>query len=303
MTVNTRTWTYSASAPPCIIELKHFLNSGNFIILCDGKALLVDFDVFNSRTFSFFINDEFCRIELIKNTDNQFSYFFHIDKNIDTPRNQDRKKQDKKNRLYGYLAVAASITSVYIFYLFVAQYIARKKEQDLLNNGVVAIAKMQVIDHIVTGQPYGECARCNLIAHYQLGTTPLFMHLELPKNKLNQVIAPNGMPIQNGDEFHIKFSAKDVWNYRILYQSPTPYQLEQYRNRTLLKYQEANPNLPPDYYACSLDAAYRAVNLAAYPHFYFQNTPRQQNKQYNTNTFKKFIQSPQYLQQLNASCH
>ena len=63
----------------------------------DQKVIIVDFNIRDSKDYTFFINDELCAIKLERKKD-QMHYHFEIDKHADTPRNRARKKIEKNQK-------------------------------------------------------------------------------------------------------------------------------------------------------------------------------------------------------------
>ena len=64
---------------------------------------MVDRKVFEPDTYTFFVDDELCKIYLELNNQGQFVYRFEIDTESDTPLNQARKKDNRKNIIYSLL--------------------------------------------------------------------------------------------------------------------------------------------------------------------------------------------------------
>lgn len=90
----------------------HGPTSGNLMIYCNAKILLVDFLVKKPKTYSFFINEEFCEVKLHKEEDDKFTYEFRINKRVDTPLNKKRSAREVRYMFYTIVLLA-------LFFLFV----------------------------------------------------------------------------------------------------------------------------------------------------------------------------------------
>lgn len=81
------------------VGLYHGTRSGNVIIHCNNKILVIDFNVLKSKTYSFYLSDDLVEIELCRK-DDHFEYDFHINTTADTPKNRLRAKRNRKERIY-----------------------------------------------------------------------------------------------------------------------------------------------------------------------------------------------------------
>ena len=78
------------------IGLFHGNRTGHLIVMCNKKIVVVDFNVLKTKTYTFFIEDELCNLE-VELKDNRWYYGLKIDEKTSTPRNILRKKERKKN--------------------------------------------------------------------------------------------------------------------------------------------------------------------------------------------------------------
>ena len=86
------------------IGLYHGDKSGHLVIYINQMVMTIDFSVLESRTYTFFVEDELCEIALEKEKD-MFTYSFNINKEADTPRNRARAALDTKYQGYMYLMI------------------------------------------------------------------------------------------------------------------------------------------------------------------------------------------------------
>ena len=90
------------------IGMFHHPRSGNFMVYCGKNIALVEFNVFDTASFSFFFGEELCKIHVIKNG-NTFEYKLETLKEADTPLNRRRKEQNEKRKKRNYFGLGMGI--------------------------------------------------------------------------------------------------------------------------------------------------------------------------------------------------
>ena len=78
------------------VGLYHGDQSGHVMIHCNLMITQVDFSVKESKTYTFFIEDELIEIRVHKEADGHFSYEFYVNKEAETPLNQARKIENRR---------------------------------------------------------------------------------------------------------------------------------------------------------------------------------------------------------------
>jgi len=83
---------------PYLIGLFHGDKDKHLVVHCNSRVVLVDFNVQDSKAYSFFIEEELCELKLDRQGEN-FAYSCHINTDADTPKNRWRKShiQTEKN--------------------------------------------------------------------------------------------------------------------------------------------------------------------------------------------------------------
>ncbi len=61
------------------VGLYHGTKTGHVLIYCNARVMIIDFNIRQSKTYSFFIEDELCEIKMRRDKD-AFEYFFEINK-------------------------------------------------------------------------------------------------------------------------------------------------------------------------------------------------------------------------------
>jgi hypothetical protein len=77
---------------PYLIGLFHGDKDGHLVVHCNSKIVLIDFNVHDSKDYSFFIEEELCEIKL-ERQEVGFGYSCQINFEVDTPKNRWRKSK------------------------------------------------------------------------------------------------------------------------------------------------------------------------------------------------------------------
>ncbi len=273
------------------VGLMHGVQSGNLLIICNSDILLIDFKVFSTKTYSFFIEEELCEIE-IERRDNRFHYGFNTDKKVDTPLNRRRRKQEKKH-LFQSLAFLGGLLAVI---LCSAYFLTLSNKPPSGPNFKAILAKYhefteaRTIDHptkqdaysfIVDGKTYTGNAKFTNISPAKLD---------------------HGMPIETGDEFIVKYSPKNPAISEIDFNQPTEKQTETYHLRAFDKYQALNPQLDSSYCQCIINVAFEISGLKGLANFYHQDASPTENKRYNSDSYSRLTKGVQFKKMAAEKC-
>lgn len=254
------------------------------MIFVGKRPVQVDFKVFESKSYTFFLDEELCRINLEKNENNKYTYSFDIVKDIDTPLNQERKqirKRDRRNSILGILGffVLAGLVIGGWHYIYKSSL-----AKDLAKNGVVTEGRLDI--EALTNSYYVRYV-------YKVGHRFYSRNIEYYKNP--NPISKNGFPMVDGDQFYVKYSTKNPDNSVLYLDQPTPSQLRRYHVRSRAEYLKQHPDQDTTFSNCLLDIAFDLKGLDGYADFYFLATPPSQNKRHNMETFNELVQSEPFL--------
>jgi hypothetical protein len=84
------------------VGLYHGNKTGHLLIYCDGRVVVIDFNVFKTKKYSFLINDDLCDLH-VEQTDGKFAYGFEVNHDVDTPANRRRRKHERQGIFHGIL--------------------------------------------------------------------------------------------------------------------------------------------------------------------------------------------------------
>ncbi len=290
--MNRFNWTYVADkGVKHHVGLMHGVESGHLLVYCDAKIILIDFEILDDKTYSFFIDEQLCEIsiELIKD---QFYYSFEINKTADTPRNNLRKKIERRHLVQGLTLIGSVLLLSIFFSLIIINWNDRQDRMnlsvDLVDSGKEGKAKiLKVSDseikyfYIVNGRSYSS---------------------ETDFDDNSVVVLEIGMPLEEGDEFVVKYVSDNPKLNKIDYTRPTQSQIDKYRERAIKKHLEFNPQKDSLYSACLVEVAYKLKGIRGVADFFFQNTPEAENPNNNSNTYKRLIRDVPFQQELNKNC-
>ena len=248
------------------------------MIYVGKKVLVIDFSILDSKTYSFFINDELCEVRL-ERKDLKMYYHFEINKKADTPRNQARKKIARKHwrQSVGIFAGFALILVAVAVYFNVT--LSKQNAQlDLLKNPSTTIGEIRI-----DKEKNPTTLSLLFIANSKNYTTTT--HL---KEFENSPAAPV-LPLESGDEFVVEYAANNPKINKIRFEKPTAKQMEVYFDRVYKKHVAFNTDLSIKKAACELDIAYKMHGMDALADFYFQQTEPADNPKHNRNSYLRLI--------------
>lgn len=262
------------------------------MIYCNTKVLMVDFNVRQSESYPFFIEDELCEVQ-IKRKPDHFHYHFHINEEADTPRNRIRKKVNKKHRRQTITFFSCIGLLVMILATIAIRYDSRleaSREQAL----------MREASHYTAGRIVSiEETKKKAIIHYAFSVNGRAYRgqKEIPKGGLSSLY-----PVANQDEFAVRF----VW-FRpslnaIELENPSKEQIGRYFEQTVDRHQELHPELSKTQVVCLIDLAYEVDSLPGLAKFYLQDLSPPEHPVYNSDSYQRLIRDLPFKRKAEERC-
>lgn len=286
--MNRFNWTYvDINGSAHNVGVMHGAESGNLLIYCDSNIIHIRFKIFDSTSLSFFIEEELCVLSIEKQGDN-FLYGFTIDKEADTPLNRRRKLIDKKH-----FKQTMMVASVFVAFMisFVAGLLISNKQDDLQ-----AMRRTETNAKVfLTNYDGGSKFTYQFVANGK-------PHKVEKKINTQSLISENGMPIEDGDEFALRYTTNDPKKNILDYNKPTPKQINKYHDRAMAKYQSLHPEKDQAYCGCVIDLAYDLKGIDGLANLYFQQAKLSENPRHNENTYLKLINDPVFKEKLKNKC-
>ena len=272
------------------VTLFHGKRTGHVLILLNKQILQIDFNVVESKTYSFFIEDEFCEIHLERRGEEMY-YFFEINKEVNTPFNQARKKRDRKYLNQTLLFFALLICMATIMALGLRAH-NRK------------IARTHLSENIYSDSTVGwveiDTLHAGAISYqYIAGNTPYSsFFFEDPERGDSLPL----FPLQSGDEFTVRYHPLRPDLSRIFFSQPTSAQTQKYFNRTLERHLQYHPEEHPGQARCMLELALEMKGINGLADVYFQQEPTISSPIHNRDSYYRLVRDPGFQQALSKRC-
>ncbi len=288
--MNHYTWIYVAGGGRNIpIGLYHSSKKGHLVIYVGKKITAIDFKVLDSKEYTFFIDNELCRIKLKRRGDKMF-YYFEIDKKADTPMNRARSAMERKFlwQLVAALVVFVVIVAGFVMFLNHQQQPGLAEIEKLLAaQGTETIAKVII-------EPDGQAS--NISYHFVAQN----QGYSSPAEPL--VLLKNGMPLESGDEFIVEYVPSNPSVNRIDFQRPTKQQVQTYHERAAKKHLALHPDEAPQIVRCMVQVAFDLEGIGGLADFYFQNTPTEKNSAHNELSYSRLVHGLPFQKKVREDC-
>lgn len=270
------------------VGIYHGEKSGHLLIHCNSKVVLVDFNVKESKDYSFFIDDEFFVLEVEKK-DGQFLYGLELNTSADTPLNKIRKKRDIKHLVMVGLIIA-SIFGVGIgFFWGFPKYQSLKSETDkkeiLAKNGIETTA---VVRYDSTSAE---------MKYFFVGDGKAITGSPIFENKNKPIF-----PLENGETFMVKYSKNTPALHQVYWTQLPDKQVVNYKSRVGVIHEESNPNFSDLKIKCQVELAFRIDEFNGLKQLYYQNDSPESNPIFNKNTYQKFIRDEPFRNLSKENC-
>lgn len=288
------------------VGLYHGDRSGHVVIHVNTRIVQIDFSVLQSKTYSFFIEDEFCEIVIEKRADH-FEYGFEVNKTVDTPRNRERRVEEGRNRKHMAIFIS-SIVALTLFALFVFRRYDKQQEQ----RGSASIGSNLSDLNIQRLAAEGLSATATLLivreaqsrkVYYGFRTTDSTqISGSFPVSDTGQILLPNGFPLTDRDAYSITYLPSDPQAHRLNFYQPSPATLDAYQQRAAAAEARNHPNQSVAFNACVVAMAMRQKGWVSMGHFINQQVSPDQNVRFNHDTYGRFKRDAAFEKELKASC-
>ena len=288
-----RNWTFlSNEGRKYNIGVFHGPKAGHVLIYCNLKILIIDFHVLETKSYAFFLGEELCEI-ILQRQEKGFSYHFKLDRDIDTPYNRARKARERKH-WYQSLAFFGMLGLCVIFF---SAWVLNNKPNQHTHHGPLSLpetADQAVADvYLGSNSPEGLHISYAFIANgnrYQAEAI------------VSDTLLQNGMPIKNGDQFMTRYDRYDPSINQIVWESPSPNQIERYRKWAINKHLKAHPDLPKFMVDCQVEVAYQIKGIEGLADIYFQDYSPRENEWHNQNSYFKLVRDIPFKNLESKSC-
>lgn len=289
-------WTYvSDTGRKFNVGIYHGSKTGHLVVYCNLRVVMIDFNVLDTKTYPLFLDDELCELTIEKK-DNQFRYGFDINRKADTPRNRQRKVVEKKHWRQTLLFFGAMGVIVALFAAFFLRFDAKQKSAQ--REELLADFGRETIAHIDRLQPTeeGTLIRFSFVADGKIQVA------ELPHPSDTPIILAYGMPLEEADEFRLRFvtNRPGIWDLRL--DKPSEQQVERYSLLAQERHAELHPELSRRHIQCLAGLAYDIKGVGGLADFYFQDASPERNAVANELTYKRLVRGVPFQQRAEGEC-
>lgn len=263
------------------------------LIHCNARIIIIDFNVLESKTYSFFINEELCEIELERRGE-LFYYHFHINETADTPRNRAKKQIERKHWkqtlfMAGGIAVAIVILLFVINRFKTSQVPAVQELHASLSNTQATRIFLELPNNTI---------RYEFVVNNKIYTS------QQPFGKTCNGLPCSafGWPLNDGDEFMVQYLPSNPYVNEVLLDQPSESQIAEYAKLAIEQHLQAHPELVREEAQCAVQAGLQSSGVAALADFYFQGTRPSKNEFRNERTYRQLTQSPAYQEKWAELC-
>ena len=293
--MNQLSWTYLAdNGKQHFVGLAHGAETGHLVVHCNSKVILIDFKVFDNASYSIFIDEQLCEISIEKKG-NEYYYGFEIDNQADTPRNRARKKLEKQHLLQSmaFLGTLALVVTIAIF--AISRWTSHHDQKNI--SAKLQRAGQQVSARIIVQKDESV----DYASYYFVINGKSYATATTYSNELTELL-PNGMPLEEGDEFLVTYIPGNPALNQIDYHQPTQFQINRYRDRVIDRLLENNPAVEKEALSCLSDHIYKEKGVEGMAHLYFQKTTSSKNSRHNHRTFERLLQDPNLTNTIEENC-
>ena len=114
--MNQSHWTYwDDYGRQHVVGILHGANTGHLVVHCNSKVMLIDFNVTESKTYTFYIDENQCNLNVVPKAED-FEYELNVNENKNTVKYQQKRTEDRK---YMYQKIGSIVAAVSLL-IFVA---------------------------------------------------------------------------------------------------------------------------------------------------------------------------------------
>ncbi|MFN0015046.1 MAG: hypothetical protein ACKVU2_10895 [Saprospiraceae bacterium] len=290
------------------IGLYHGDRTGHLLLHCNALIVQVDFSVKETRTYSFFVEDELCEVSVVREPQG-FTYDFQVNKRLDTPRNRLRKSDERRTRKYMAVMVVGLVLLVSTAVLGLRWWGQRHKtstvsestlsarltpenERVLASEGRTAVAQMIVVQEALRRRVfYGFTTTQN---------TQISGLISVPDT--GQIVLPNGFPLRDRDEFAVRYLPADPRIHQIDFGKPSSETVAGYLELARVAEVAAHPENSPGHSLCVATLVLRQQGWHRLADLVFQQVPAKNNPRNNRETYLRLVREGEFAKLADREC-
>jgi hypothetical protein len=290
------------------VGLYHGDRTGHLMLHCDLRIVQIDFSVKESRTYSFFVEDELCEVSVFKEPKG-FSYDFQVNKVVDTPRNRLRKADNRRNRKYMVIMVAGLVFLVSCLFLGLRWWSNQQKEDQMGGTSLTSGLNPESAQRLALE---GKTAEAHLIivdedmqrkVFYGFSTATddqISGYFYVPDT--GQIILPNGFPLRDRDAFAVRYLPAAPRVHQVEFEKPSAQTLASYLNLAQKAELSAHPDATAGHSLCVAKNTLAHKGWRQLADLIFQSTPVSKNPKNNRESYLRLVREPEFAALLARNC-
>lgn len=291
------------------VGLYHGDQSGHVLIHCNFRVVQVDFTVKETKTYSFFIEDELCEISLYKEPDGRFGYEFLVNKTVDTPRNRIRRVDERRIRrqmaLFITVFMAVIIAGVGAF-LWLERWnkTDRMTKSSLFSNlSEEYVRRLSLEGRTDTARLYIGREAMKRKVFYGFSTPDrLQISGSFEVRDTGEILLPNGFPLTDRDEFLVTYLPADPQVHRLDFYQPTRTTISNYVRMAGDAERRNHPDISEKHSICLALSAAELKGWQSLADFIFQTKSSTENKHHNRDSYHRLVRDVEYARVVGEGC-
>jgi len=290
------------------IGLYHGDKTGHLLIHCNMRVIQVDFSVLETKSYSFFIEDELCEIKIYKEQ-GSFSYEFTTNRKVDTPLNRLRKTEDRRNLKY--VVWLAAGLAVVIGGVFFGLYSFGKWQEGkgFMENSLLSTEALKS-QGLLAAQ--GKIAVAQLFYNTQGQQRRVFYTFTTADSvrttgqfkvpAAGAFLLPTGFPLSDSDAFRVTYLPANPRVHRVEFDMPARPTITRYLQVAQSMEQQNHPEYSPEKCACIVLNAAAKSDWPVLANFIFQQQLPDENTRHNQDTYLRMKRDPGFEAMVKQEC-
>lgn len=118
--MNQSHWTYwDGYGRQHVVGILHGAESGHLVVHCNSKVMIIDFNVFDTKDYSFYLDEHLCKLK-VASSNGAFNYSLDVNPNFDSPK-YIKKKTEERKYMYQKIGSIVAAASILFFVALVLQ--------------------------------------------------------------------------------------------------------------------------------------------------------------------------------------
>lgn len=291
------------------VGLYHGDQSGHLVIHCNMRVIQIDFSVRDTKRYSFFIEDELCEIDIVKENNDRFTYDFHVNKTVDTPRNRIRRADERVIRRHLTIFVGGLILVLTLAFLGIRWYGQKQREKSIASGSMVTDFSEKTMQRLAREGKTTDAILYLMEESLQrkvfygfktADSTAVSGKFQAPPEGI--VLLPNGFPLRDGDSFHAVYLPATPQVHRLDFFQPTRKTVEAYLDRAIEAEQKNHPEATPARCACLAQLTLDQKGWFGLADILLQQQSPEENPRHNRDTYQRLIRDVAFEKAFRERC-